>query len=276
MKIEALDVSVRAGGRTILEPVSLTIDRPGVIGLIGPNGAGKSTLMRVLAGLHPPETGVVRYDGLTVDRIGRDVLGRRLAYLAQSGRVHWPLKVERVVALGRLPHRQRPGPAADCDRAAIEAAMRATHISDLRNRPASTLSGGERMRVLLARALAVDADVLLADEPIAALDPYHQLEVLDLLGDLAAQGKTVVVVLHDLSLAYRYCGRLILMSGGRMLADDAPGAVLTDTNLEQTYRVFAHRVRLAGEEHIVPWVRLGNVAPDEADQTGGTRPWKRT
>lgn len=269
MKIEAFDVSVRAGERTILAPVSLTIDRPGLVGLIGPNGAGKSTLMRVLAGLHPPNTGAVRYDGLTADRMGRDVLGRRLSYLAQSGRVHWPLKVERVVALGRLPHRQRPGPAADCDRAAIEAAMRATHISALRNRPASTLSGGERMRVLLARALAVEADVLLADEPIAALDPYHQLEVLDLLRDLATRGTTVIAVLHDLSLAYRYCDRLILLSGGRMLADDAPGAVLTDTNLEETFSVLAHRVRVAGEDHIVPWVRLGSVAPDEISRTGG-------
>ncbi len=269
MKIEALDISVQRGGQTILAPLSLSIDRPGIIGLIGPNGAGKSTLLRALVGLEPTDTGEVRYDGLTVDRIGRDVLGCRLSYLAQSGRVHWPLKVERVVALGRLPHRQRWDAEGDHDSEAIEAAMAAAHVTALRERPAGTLSGGERMRVLLARALAVEAEVLLADEPIAALDPYHQLEVLDLLRDLAASGTTVVVVLHDLSLALRYCDRLVLLSEGRLLADDVPDAVLTDLNLETAYRVVAHRVCLAGENYIVPWVRLGAIAPDNASTCEG-------
>lgn len=268
MKIEANDVSVRRGNQTILAPLSLAIDGPGLVGLIGPNGAGKSTLLRVLAGLEPTETGAVRYDGQTASMIGRDVLGCRLSYLAQSGRVHWPLKVERVVALGRLPHRQRGDAAGDRDRAAVEAAMRATHVTALRNRPASTLSGGERMRVLLARALAVEAEVLLADEPIAALDPYHQLEVMDLLRDLAAAGTTVVAVLHDLSLALRYCDRLVLLSDGAMLADGAPDAVLSDANLETAYRVVAHRACVAGENYIVPWVRLGAAAPDETIPDG--------
>lgn len=264
MKIAARDISVRRGGHTILAPLTLTVDRPGVVGLIGPNGAGKSTLLRVLAGLDAPDTGDVRYDGLTADRMGRDVLGYRLSYLAQSGRVHWPLKVERVVALGRLPHLGRGGGrgGGERDREAVESAMSATHITALRDRPAATLSGGERMRVLLARALAVEADVLLADEPIAALDPYHQLEVLDLLRDRAEAGTTVVVVLHDLSLALRFCDRLILLAQGRLLADDAPDAVLTDENLETAYRVVAHRVRAAGKTLVVPWSRIGSAGPD--------------
>ena len=154
--------------------------------------------------------------------------------------------------LGRLPHRRAySGPSA-ADRAAIEAALEAADVGHLRARTLHSLSGGERARVLLARALAVQAELLLADEPVAALDPLHQLQAMALLRSVARSGSGVVAVLHDLTLAARFCDRLIVLAGGRVLADGPP-SVLTDAVLAAAYGVDALRGEHGGEPFIVPW-----------------------
>ncbi len=250
-------VTVRLGARTALDAVTAAVSGHELVGLIGPNGAGKSTLLRTMAGLLDPAAGTVALNGRPFAAIGRADRARRIGYLPQDGTIHWALPVAEIVLMGRLPHLrgwQRPGAR---DRAIADAAMAALDNAGLAARPATRLSGGERARVLLARALAGEPDILLADEPVAGLDPYHRLEVMEHLGGLAARGTGVVVVLHDLALAARFCHRLVLLAGGRVAAEGAPAAVLTAERLAGVYRVEALAGMHEGAPYVLPWRRIG-------------------
>jgi len=244
------DVSVALGGRRVVEGVGADLGG-GLIGLIGPNGAGKSTLVRAIAGLVPAEGGI-SIDGVLVASMPPRDRARRIAYLPQGQIVHWPLTVERLVALGRLPHLAPFGRPDGMDAKAIERALERTELVSLRDRPIDELSGGERARVLLARALAVEAPLLLADEPLAALDPAHQIEVMALLRAEAERGATVIAVLHDLTLAARWCDRLLLIDQGRLIADGKPGEVLSADRIGSVYHVSAFIGEAGGEPLIVP------------------------
>ena len=250
IRIEALEVAL--GSRRVLSGIDAEMSGGGLIGVIGPNGAGKSTLARAVLGLLRPLGGRVLLDGAEVGALRPADRARAIAYLPQGQTLHWPLTVERLVALGRMPHLapfSRLGPA---DAAAIEAAMAATGTLSLRTRDATELSGGERARVMLARALAVEARALIADEPLASLDPSHQMEMMELLAEHARAGMLVVVVLHDLTMAARFCDRLLLLSEGRLVADGTPDAVLTDAALEQVYGIAAWRGSADGTPLLVP------------------------
>ena len=247
--------TVRRGTRTVLSEINADILMGELVGLIGPNGAGKTTLLRAAMGLQPLEDGSVRILDRDLSAWDRRDLGRSLAYMPQSGAEAWPIRVDRFVALGRHPHLEpwrRPGPE---DSTALRHAMQAADIEAFADRPVTALSGGERARVHFARALAVGAPILFADEPIAGLDPYHQLHVLEMLRDQAVdQGRAVVVVLHDLALAHRFCHRLILMQGGRIRAEGTPTAVLSRDHLAETYGVVpADPDELT--EIVLPWHR---------------------
>lgn len=243
--LRARDVRVVVDSQTLLDGVDVELRGGEMVGLIGPNGAGKTTLLRVLAKLLEPEHGAVTLDHIALSQITSATFAQRCAYLAQGAHAHWPLSVERVVALGRLPYldwRQALN-AADID--AIEIAMMAAEVEHLRRRAVTTLSGGERMRVLLARIFAAQPQMILADEPIAALDPYHQLHVMELLRNHAHasdKSNAVLAVLHDLNLAARFCDRLILMAHGRVVCDGAVREVLTVENLRSVYGVSANIV----------------------------------
>lgn len=249
------NLSVRRGGRTVLSDVGAEAHAGELLGLIGPNGAGKTTLLRAAMGLAPHEDGHVEILGTALADWNRAALGRHLAYLPQSGGEAWPIRVDRFVALGRLPHLEPwrgPGPS---DLSAIDEAMTAADVAEFAPRPITALSGGERARVHLARALAVGAPILFADEPIAGLDPYHQLQVMEMLRDQAVvQGRAVVVVLHDLTLAHRFCHRLVLLKDGRLYAEGTPAMVLTRSALSEAYGI---RTAAAGDLSavVLPWER---------------------
>jgi iron complex transport system ATP-binding protein len=237
MKLEAQNIAVRFGQAAVLRSVDLAVASEEMVGLIGPNGSGKTTLLRVLANLRAPDGGSVTLDGRDLAAVGERELAKKIAYLAQGGDVHWSMRVEALVGLGRLPHRRAFRDGARSDTAAIERAMNAADIMQLRDRTMAHLSGGERVRVLLARALAVEAALLLADEPVAALDPLHQLRVMEVLRDVARGGTGVIVVLHDLSLAARFCDRLVLIGDGEIIAEGRPADVLTPAHLARAYGV---------------------------------------
>src|SRR5690606_25878928 len=197
----ALDrVSVNYGPRTAVEPLSLDLHTGNLVALVGPNGAGKSSLIKALAGVLPHD-GAARWNGNDVTRLASLERARTIAYLPQTPAAHWPVSAGEIVALGRLPHRAFAAGPSTSDAAAAARALERCDAASFASRGIDELSGGERARVLLARALAVEAPVLLVDEPIHALDPYHQLQIMNVLRQYAAPNTIVMVVLHDLALA---------------------------------------------------------------------------
>ncbi len=237
--IRALDLSVRLGRHPAVSGVSAALEPGQLVGIIGPNGAGKSTLIRALLGLVGADGGAVSIDDTPIANLSRKDVARRVAYLPQGQTLHWPLLVDRLVALGRMPHLGPLSRLSPEDEAMVDAALARADVLHLKGRIATELSGGERARVLLARALAVGAPALIADEPLAALDPGHQLDVMDLLKGEARAGLLVVTVLHDLGMAARYCDRLLLMDKGRLVADGKPMEVLTEQSLAEVYGISA-------------------------------------
>jgi iron complex transport system ATP-binding protein len=249
-------LSVTLAAREVLRDVSFALPRQGLVALVGPNGAGKTTLLRALARLLPPSAmrGTVRLDAADVAALSIRERARRFAYLPQGHAVSWPLPVRDIVALGRTPHGAGdPARLSAADAAAVERAMQAAEVTALADRRVTELSGGERSRVALARVLAVEAPVVLADEPIASLDPRYQIDVMATLRRAADSGTLVVVVTHDLGLAARFADQMLVLDGGRLAAQGTPDAALTDTVLADIFRIRAFR---AGHERglvLVPW-----------------------
>lgn len=245
VNIRLENVGVALGKRNVVRSASASFAPGTLTGIVGPNGAGKSTLARAMLAL-VPHNGRILVDDAEVATMPRAALARRVAYLPQGQTLHWPLTVERLVELGRLPHLAPMSRIGDTDTTAIERAIERADVVDLRDRPATELSGGERARVLLARALAVEAPALIADEPLASLDPGHQIDVMELLQSEARAGGLVIAVLHDLTMAARYCDRLVLIDSGTVVADGTPAEVLTSANLKSVYGIDA-RVELTGD-----------------------------
>ena len=247
-------VSVVLGGRAVVRDASLVVPAGCLTALVGPNGAGKTSLLRAIAGTAAWQGGI-RVNGQDLRRMPGAVRARTVAYLPQQRDVAWGLAARDVVALGRLPHRTFAGGESAADRAAIGRAMAAADVAALAGRPVDRLSGGERARVLLARALAQDAALLVVDEPTAALDPYHQIQVMEVLRAEADAGRAVVAVLHDLALAARFAHQVALMDAGRMVAAGAPASVLTAAALARVYRIEALVGTHDGAGWILPWRR---------------------
>jgi iron complex transport system ATP-binding protein len=216
--------------------VSLSVAAGELVGIIGANGAGKSSLLKLLAGLRPPDSGDIRFDGDALTQLTPQQRARRLGYLEQRPMLHWPLSVQQVVTLARLPHGDGDTTAG---LQAVNAALATTGMQAFAARNFESLSEGEKMRSNLARLLAGQPRVLLADEPTAALDPARQQEVMAILRQQARGGSAVVVTLHELTLAARYCDRLVLLQQGRVLATGSATAVLTPALLAQAYEMDA-------------------------------------
>jgi len=220
------NLTARRGKCPVVDHVSFTVQPGEVIGLLGPNGAGKTTLMRGALGL----IAASGYSSLAA--LDPRARSKAAAWLPQQRDIAWPMPVEAVVRLGRLPH-------GDEGQDLVDAAMARMDIGAMRDRPATALSGGEQARVLIARMLAQDAPLLMADEPVAGLDPAHQISTMQVFEALAKEGRSVLVSLHDLGLAVRHCTRLILMQAGQVVADGAPLDVLTPDRLRSVFGITA-------------------------------------
>jgi iron complex transport system ATP-binding protein len=257
MKVEVRSLRVALGARQVLSGLDFSADPGEVTAVIGPNGAGKTTLLRAITGLLQATAGTIAIDGRPVPDWQPQALARALAYLPQERVVHWALSARAVVALGRLPHQPMGASESKADAEAIAMALDAVDATHLAERPVLEMSGGERARILVARALAQQPRVLLADEPAAGLDPAHQLTLFHHFTRLAESGCTIVVALHDLSLAARFCHRIVLMHRGRMVASGSPADVLTKEHLAAVYGISARYATLDG----VPIVLATDVLP---------------
>jgi cobalamin transport system ATP-binding protein len=228
-------VSVELGGRDVVDGISFGVEHGEWVTLIGPNGAGKTTLLRAVAGL-TGHRGEISVGGEPVARLGRRQVARRVAVVPQSPLLPAGMTVREYVLLGRTPYVSYLGREGRRDHAAVEQAVARLDLVALAGRPLGTLSGGERQRVVLARALAQQAPLLLLDEPTSALDAGRQQEALELIDTLRLDaGLTVVAAMHDLTLAGLYASRLLLLSGGRIVAGGAPAEVLTEALIAEHY-----------------------------------------
>lgn len=250
--LSLLDVTVAIGPRRIVQPVRAALEAGQLVALIGPNGAGKTTLLRAIAGLGPAG-GRITIAGTELGAMPVAKRAKRIGYLPQGHQAHWPLPARDIVALGRYPHGGHdPSRLSAVDQAIVDDAMARADCAHLAGQNIQTLSGGERARVMMARALAVQAPILLADEPTAALDARHQLAIMATLKAEAARGALVIAVTHDILLAARFADHVMVMDEGRLVADGAPQEVLTDRLMREVYRVASATVSIDGREVQLP------------------------
>ncbi len=225
--VDVRDLSVSLGDATVLSDVDLAVDPGSFVGLVGPNGAGKTTLLRAIRGTVTPDAGTVRIAGDPLGELSARAVGRRVASVPQGSSLSFDFPVRNVVEMGRTPHVDRFGSHDADDAAAVREAMATTDVARFADRPITALSGGERGRVLLARALAQETPVLLLDEPTASLDVNHAVRTLQLVRDLVDDGTAAVAAIHDLDAAARFCDEIALLADGRVRAAGSPDVVLT-------------------------------------------------
>jgi iron complex transport system ATP-binding protein len=249
-------VNVSLAGRLVLKDISLSLSSGHLVALVGPNGAGKTTLLRALAGLVPSD-GAIHVGGDALSSLTLRERARRFAYLPQGHIVHWPLPARDIVALGRYPHGATdPARLTHGDTEAVLRAMQAADVVEFGGRRVTELSGGERSRVALARVLAVEAPVILADEPTSSLDPRHQIDVMKTLRAAADKGVLVIVVTHDLGLAARFADTVLVLADGRLVSQGAPAQALSERVMGDVFRISAYRAEYLREAVIVPWAEI--------------------
>jgi iron complex transport system ATP-binding protein len=239
-EIAGSNLIVARGGRTIVRDVSFRAQSGELVALIGANGAGKSTLLASLAGLLDADTGTISLDGRPLSAFSRIEIARRRAYLPQNPRCEWPISVERLIALGLTPTLPVFGGLPPAFGARVTEMLTQWDLLPQREQAATTLSGGELARAMLARALVGDPDILIADEPITGLDPKHALDTLARLNGLARSGRLVIISIHDLTLAARYATRLVVLDRGRIVAEGRPVEILTPALLRDVFEVEGH------------------------------------
>lgn len=236
MSLELRDISWSAGFKKIVRDVNLTVTPGEFLGLIGPNGSGKTSLMSVLAGIRAPSRGQAMLDGALMKKIGRRDLARRIGFVEQQADTMERISVREAVSLGRTPYLSLLSPWSEADDAIIDQALSSVAMDHMKDRMWQTLSGGEKQRVHIARALTQQPDYLLLDEPTNHLDIHHQLGLLELVHDLPV---TVVAALHDLNHAAMFCDRIAMMDGGKLIAIGTPTEILTSENLRTVFGVEA-------------------------------------
>ena len=233
--LQLQDVSLSYGDTAVLQALSLAIEPGAFTAIVGPNGCGKSTLLRVLGGAQAPTQGQARLDGANLATLRRKAVARRLAYLPQNPVAPEMISVRDLVSRGRYPHQTLLRQWSPADALAVDAALADTDLTALADHPVHTLSGGQRQRAWLALVLAQDAGIMLLDEPTTFLDIRHQIDLLELCARLHLAGRTLVVVLHDLNLAFRYASRVVMMRSGRVQAQGDVREVVTEESMRQVF-----------------------------------------
>ena len=259
-------LSLSYGDVSVLEDVSFDVERGEFVGLVGPNGAGKTTLLRAMSGALSPDAGTVEICDTDIDSLSSKHSSRLVSVVPQNTHLSFSFPVRDVVAMGRNPHRSRFSAPMPADRAIVDRALEWTRTTELADRPIDEVSGGERQRVLLARTIAQDTPVVLLDEPTASLDVNHQLETLDLVRDLVADGTTAVAAIHDLDLAARYCDRLVVLADGVVCERGSPEEVLTADTLTRAFDATA--AVTANPFTGTPTVTALSKRRDDGDLTG--------
>ena len=244
--LEARGLSVRRGARLVVADVSLVLGPGEAVALIGPNAAGKSTLVRALAGLLSPSAGEVRLRGRTLKDCGREAVARAIALVAPDEAAPATITVAERTRLGRYPHRGPLRPFTAGDDAAVSRALERSGVEALADRPLATLSAGERQLAALARGLAQEPAILLLDEPAAHLDIGHQLRLFRVLDEVRREGVGVLAVVHDLPRAAAWAERLVLLAGGRVVAEGSPAAVLAGPAAADAFEVAIRAEHLGG------------------------------
>lgn len=252
MGLSVQNLRVSLGTRTIVANATFDLTPGEFVVLLGPNGAGKTTLLRGICGLIPM-SGTVSWQDTPLAEMPARKRAKTVAYLPQGHVAHWPMSVRETVAIGRFPYASSLSRLNDADETAIDRALHLSDAGHLTDRDVTTLSGGERARVMLARALAVEAPVLLADEPIAALDPEHQLAMATMLTELARDGRAVLAVMHDLAIASRYADRVLIMQDGRLVADGPPSETLTDDLVAEVFHIAVRRIEAGDRKAVLAW-----------------------
>ena len=242
--LQAQQLDIGYGATRIVQDLSFSPPPGKVTALIGPNGCGKSTLLKAFARILTPQAGSLSLDGKAYRDLSARYLARKVAFLPQVLPIPEGVSVRQLVAYGRSPHNSLWGRLSGADQHSVEQALQRMELETLADRPLSDLSGGQRQRAWLAMILAQDAAIVLLDEPTTYLDISHQVELLDLMRALSAEGKTVITVLHDINQACRYADHLAVMQAGRLVASGAPGDVL---NAELVCRVFDVQVQIMRE-----------------------------
>ncbi len=241
--LKITDIAVSVGKAVLVDQASLQVSPGELVVLLGPNGAGKTSLLRAAVGLEPIAGGSARIGADDSAELSAAERARRLSYLPQTRPLAWPNLVRDVVALGRYAYGAALGRLDGDDAAAVRRAMTSCDIAHLADRKTDTLSGGELARVHFARAFAAETPLLVADEPVAGLDPRHQFRIMDLIKSYVEGGGGALVVLHDIGLAARYADRMVWMKEGCIVADGPPVETLTSTRLADVYSV---RARIEG------------------------------
>lgn len=252
MIICAEHVDFQVNRKSLLKDVSFLAKPYAITGLIGPNGAGKTTLLKLLAGLIRPTSGHIKIDNENIASMKANMRARLLAYMPQANSVHWPVSVQYIVGMGRLPFRKSSAGFSGDNTQIVQNAMAQMAVDQLANRDVTSLSGGEKARVLLARALAQTTRILLVDEPATGLDIGHQISLMEKFQSLAASGITVILVLHDLSQAARYCHHVVLLDQGHLVCEGTPLEVLTKPRILDVYGVEADISEIADCRIITP------------------------
>ncbi len=254
MKLRVSDVTFEYDSRPVLEDVSLAVDAGEVLGVVGPNGAGKSTLLQTLNRILTPKAQAISVDGTPIEALSRDALAKTMGYVPQRDEEGFPSTVFDTVLMGRKPYIDWTPDEADLEQ--VRSVIARLGLEALAMRDVQSLSGGQRQKVLIARALAQDPEVLLLDEPTSDLDLYHQLDVLDVIREQAADGIAAVMAIHDLNMAARYSDKLVVLKDGQVYASGGP-EILTEGTLEAVYEVEA-TVRTDGDHRVIlPEAPLG-------------------